>query len=1045
MKDKGNFSGLLPFSFLIMLTMIAVLIIFITALSIISYSETRTSMEDAWKDSIHTSEQHLIDSLHLVSQGLRLFELTYDSDLKSAFVPFLHAYNETEEDPGRLNLEQIKQNLPSEQIKKTDLYIIDRNGVVINATYKPDIGLDFTQWPDVYKQITKIRLGNTFQSDRAVIGFRNDQIIRKFAYFPTPDHQYLLELSYLIDDYPEERLKFSYAAIIKNITTNNPRITSITLYDAMFRSIAEGGSVERYPDNETTVQVKNVFQNRKDMSITDTNGQISERYLFISMGSHDTVSDSLLDMVAHVRYDSSKYSTDLQSNFLYHTLIALISVILSVFLAYLLTRHLTRPIQCIIDDIDKIAKGDLDHPVHHSGSHEFARLEGSISTLVSSLKALIDALQEKEKKIISSEQQYRLLIENQTDVIVLFDTSAVVLYVNEAFCRFFHLSKEGVIGSSLYDITSGNLLEKIQQYMTDMSKEPETAIIETPILLNTGQQKWVQWSSSFICNELGEVMEYQAVGRDVTTRKEIEIALMESEEKYRTLISQLPDYVIVHRDGIVLYVNDATSHVLGYTNEELIGSHVLDFVSDEDKDTIIRFMQQRIAGKEIPEYEIRIKKKDNTYRTVTVRASLISFGGKRTFLTVLTDLSDRKSAEDQVLKSELKYRRLIEQLNEGIWITDKNGMTIFVNTRMQDILHYSGIEIVGKPYASFVSPDQIPFLLEKFECRRKGLAERYPLTFVTRDGKKVYTEVSATPSLDSEGNISGSFAVVTDVTRRKETEMQLEKYTQDLETKTKELETARDQLCEINEDLDRIIRERTDQVMNLLRQKDEFIMQLGHDLRTPLTPILGLLPDLIHEEKDVLNRQALRIIRQNVKFIQDIADKSLKLARMNSFDINPEIEPVEIRSEISGMVSTHATELVHAGITIHNIVPADLKIAADKILFHELIENLISNGIKYINRPDGFIIFHATLEGDMIQITVQDNGNGLRIDETEKIFDVFYKSDDSRHDKSSTGLGLSICKRIVENHGGTIRAESPGPGQGTSFIIMLPAWKKGRE
>lgn len=1025
-----------------MLTIISALIIFITVISVISYSETRINLEKNWETSMNNSEQHLADSLYLVARGLHLFERTYDRDLKNSFLPFLSEYNRNDRDPMKINLAMIKQNLPPDIASKIDLSIINQNGVVINSTSQPDVDLDFKKWPEKYKEITKIRQANSFQSDRAVIGIHPDQSIRKFAYFPTPDHHYILELSLNIDEFNQDLPDFSFLSIVKTITINNPQITSITLYDSMIRKIQEGDSTQEIASNQTKEIVTSVLENHQRQSITDQNGQISERYIFLRIGNNETVSDNMQDIVAHIKYDTTSYAASLKTNFQYHGLIAIVSVLLSVLLAYLLTRHLTRPIRRIIDDIDQIANGDLDHPIHHTGSPVFTRLEGSISTLVGSLKSLIVTLQEKENKIISSEHIYRSLVESQTDIIIRFDTTATVKYVNKAFCTFFNLRENEVIGTSLYELATGNLLQIIKKYIVSMSSQPEMGIIEHPVILNNGTKKWVQWSSSFIKNESGLVVEYQAVGRDITGKKETEIALTESEEKYRLLIANLPDYVIVHRNAIVIYINEAAAQVLGYTPEELIGKHVIDFVHDQDKEKTTRYMQQRIAGIEIPEYEIQIKRKDATYRNVIVRASIIPYAGSSAFLTVLTDVTDRKRAEELVIKGEQRYRRLIEQLNEGIWITDKEGITTYINSRILDILNFPHGEVIGKPFTSFITPEEIPFLNERMMIRMKGLSERYPLTFIARDGRKVYTDVSASPSFDNDGNVSGSFAVVSDVTRRKEAELKLEKYTRDLETKTQELESARDQLFEINEDLDRIIRERTEQVMNLLKQKDEFIMQLGHDLRTPLTPILGLLPDLINGERDELNCHALRIIRKNVKYIQDIADKSLKLARMSSFDITPEIEPVEIRKAVSSILSMYADELVHAGIVIINNIPPDLKVAADKILYQELMENLITNSIKYIQHKNGEILFTAKPDNTMIEIQIQDNGSGLRAEETEKIFDVFYKADRSRHDKSSTGLGLSICKRIVENHGGSIRAESSGLGKGTRFIILLPAWKK---
>jgi len=1041
MRRVPKLSRIIPFTFLIMITMIVALIGFITIISAISYSETHHNLDDNWMLTLNNTGQHLTDSINLVSDGLELFELTYDPVLKQAFIPFIEAYNQSDQDPMAIDLENLKQGLPSSLASKADLYIIDDQGVIINTTYTPDLGLDFKNWPNVYLDLTKIRESDSFHSDRAVIGFNSNPVVRKFAYFPTPDHRFVLELSVIVNDYISKRKEFSLAHAAASVVEDNPEVVSITLYDSMLRSTSAYESNQTARNNETIQIVKSVFAQKKSIEITDSNGVISDEFVYIPVGDKKTLSDDMLDFVGHVRYDPSSYLSSLHSTFQYHLLIACISIFIAILLAYLLTSHLTRPVRQIIDDIDCIAKGDLDHPIHHTGSPEFDKLEGSITMMVHSLKNLIESLQEKENRLIASEDRYRSLVENQTDFIIRFEPSGVIKYVNPVFYNRFHLNEEEVIGKSVFSLISGDLFNVTREYFNNMALNPTTSIFDTRIEMNDGTTIWIQWINLVICDSDNQICEYQSVGRDITDRKNAELALRESEEKYRSLVSNLPDYIIVHRNGIVLLTNDATAKALGYKRDQLINTQILDYVIPENREDVISGMQLRIQGQDIPDYEISIISADGTLRQVIVRASIISYGGLPTFLTVLTDITERKKAEDLVIAGERKYRRLVEQLNEGIWITDNNEYTIFTNERMQEILGFSGPELEGKKMSLFINPEEVPYFKERIASRHKGISERYSLTFLTRHGKKIFTEVSASPSVNPDGSFTGSIAVITDVTRRKRAEKKLERYTHDLEQKTRELEALRDQLFSINKDLDRIIKGRTEQVMKLLTQKDEFIMQLGHDLRTPLTPVLGLLPDLINDEDDVQNKRALIIIQNNVRFIQDICDKSLKLAKMSSFDIKPDLEPVEIRDLVTSLLKAHAVDLHGAGITSINSVPQGLVAGADPILIHELIENLISNGIKYIQRNDGKLLISGNITGDNIEIRVADNGPGLRADETERIFDVFYKSDRSRHDKTSTGLGLAICRRIVENHGGSIHAESSGPGRGTTFIILLPSWK----
>ncbi|MDD1728570.1 MAG: PAS domain S-box protein, partial [Methanospirillum sp.] len=814
-----------------------------------------------------------------------------------------------------------------------------------------------------------------------------------------------------------------------------------TLYDSMLRSVSDRNESLFESDSTIKKYINESYITHRTVEVENSYGIITDRFIYIPIGRHETVSDSMMDMVAHITYNPSSYQEKLRSNFYYHLITGFILILLAILMVYFLISHLTRPIRKIIDDIDQIAKGDLDHQIHQTGSQDFIKLGQSITILVSSLKSHIDSLKEKETQLIESEEKYRSFIDIQKDLIIRTDKTAKILYLNDSFCSTFAFEKSQIIGTSLYDLVSGDLLRSIQQIFTQILKDQTPVTFEHKITKKDGTSIWVQWSNSVILDSHQEIIELQSVGRNITKKKEAEIALQESEEKYRSLISNLPDYVIVHQNGVVLLTNDAIAQVLGYDQKDLIGTNLLAYVSPADQAVTIKHMQERMQGLEVPDYEISVRTINHSLRRVVVRASIVSYDGLPTFITVLTDITERKIAETRFIEGERRYQFLVEQMNEGLWTTDLNEITRFTNSRMEEILRYTSEEMKGKPFSSFVTPEEQDYYWERVSNRKKGISERYYLTFLTKYGKRVYAEVSASPSVDSDGNIIGSIAVITDITRRREAEQKIEKYTSELELKTHELEVLRDQLFVINRDLDRMVNERTAQVMKLLIQKDEFIMQLGHDLRTPLTPILGLIPDLIEQEQDVLSHEALEIIQKNACFIQEIADKSLKLAKMSSFDLKPDLEPVPIHTTVDLIISAHAGDLKAAGITIFNEVPSDLVMSADKILFHELIENLISNGIKYIQRKDGKIIISANPVGTMIEIRIRDNGVGLRADEKGKIFDVFYKSDRSRHDKSSTGLGLAICRKIVENHGGSIRAESPGPGEGTIFIILLPIWK----
>jgi len=252
--------------------------------------------------------------------------------------------------------------------------------------------------------------------------------------------------------------------------------------------------------------------------------------------------------------------------------------------------------------------------------------------------------------------------------------------------------------------------------------------------------------------------------------------------------------------------------------------------------------------------------------------------------------------------------------------------------------------------------------------------------------------------------------------------------------RTKQLQ---DQLATMNLELEERVDQRTEEIKQLLEQKDAFVNQLSHDLKTPLTPLVALLPMVAERTEDVESKKMLDLIMNNVDYMRNLTERTLQLAQLNSPEVSLRVEKVDLASEIRNTIESLSSVFKENGIEIVNNTTTPLDIEADRMLIKELIHNLVSNTIKYTN-GDGVVTFESFLKDDNVEISIKDTGIGMTIEQQKRIFEEFYKADDSRSDRSSTGLGLTICKRIVENHGGSIRAESQGSGHGTSVHFTLP-------
>ena len=176
---------------------------------------------------------------------------------------------------------------------------------------------------------------------------------------------------------------------------------------------------------------------------------------------------------------------------------------------------------------------------------------------------------------------------------------------------------------------------------------------------------------------------------------------------------------------------------------------------------------------------------------------------------------------------------------------------------------------------------------------------------------------------------------------------------------------------------------------------------------------------------------------RNAYYMKDLVKKTLELARLNSPNTKLNIESFLLKDEIYHIIENNKLALNEKHISVVNNVTDSLMVNADKLRFDEVITNLLSNSAKYsIN--DSIITINAKEKSEEILVSIQDTGIGMTKEQLERLFDEFYKADSSRHDFDSSGLGMSIAKRIVEKHGGRIWAESEGIGKGSIFYFTLP-------
>jgi PAS domain S-box-containing protein len=474
---------------------------------------------------------------------------------------------------------------------------------------------------------------------------------------------------------------------------------------------------------------------------------------------------------------------------------------------------------------------------------------------------------------------------------------------------------------------------------------------------------------------------------------------------------------MIYQNNHWIYANPAAEQITGYSKDELLDMNFWEFTHPDYKDYIFQRVKVHQEGDiQFPTLECKILTKQRNEKWIGLNTKIITISGKRAILATATDITEQKKST----KTINKQLTAIKSSMDGIAILNQNGEYEYINNAHASIYGYdSSNELIGKSWRGLYNEKE----LERFDREimpdfRQYGQWRGEAVGKKKDGTTFDQEITLTAIED------GIICVVRDITKQK--------------MMIRELEDAHELLFIINKDLKRKVKQRTEEIERLVKQKDDFINQLGHDLKTPLTPMMVLLPILkekVDTEKDI---ELFDVIIRNVYFMKDLVNKTIDLAKLNTDKIKFTMEKVHLSDEINEVLTNNQILFEENNVQVSANVDSSLEIFGDKLRIQEVFNNLLTNAIKYTKEEGGVITINAEDTGsDKITVSVSDTGIGMTEEQQLHMFDEFYKADESRHNLDSSGLGLSITKKIIEKHGGKIWAESEGPGKGSTFYFTL--------
>ncbi len=646
-----------------------------------------------------------------------------------------------------------------------------------------------------------------------------------------------------------------------------------------------------------------------------------------------------------------------------------------------------------------------------------------------------------EEALRESEERYRGLI-NNIQVGIFRSTpepEGRLLGVNPAMERIYGYSRD----------------ELLKMEVSDLYVHPEDRVALTRELLSVGQVKKeflqrrkdgreivASTTITGVRDEKGDVVYFDGIAEDITERKQVEEALRETQKKFRALVETTSDFIWeMNLDGIYTYCSPQMEKLWGFKPGEMVGKTPFDLLpTEQDREQAVKAFSA-ILESGAPFANLEAPSFDGTGQIRFLEISGVPFsdtnGEIAGYRGITRDITERKQAEEALRESEEKYRTLVENATDFIYMIDTDDRILSLNQSAARLLGKEAGELIGSKVFDIFPPEMAAWFSKEFRLTFKTGKTIMAEAKLNVGGKEIWASTSLSPIRNESNEIVAVMGVTRDITEQKRMERELQEKNEQLDEQNEELRVQSEELIAQQQELV----ERTEEVARANQLKSEFLANMSHELRTPLNTIIGfsqLMIDGVPGKINAEQGQCLSDVLESSQHLLNLINEVLDLSKIESTRTKLKQESVVLAELVTPLTRSMMPILRPKKQSLNVEIEEGLPpVYADKGKLGQVLRNLVTNSSKF-TPAGGELRIKATSDDGWCRLSIIDNGVGIKKEDQERIFEPFCQLDYTPVDgKAGTGLGLAVVRQIVEKHGGEVWVEGEY-GKGSQFTFTMP-------